>query len=62
MSFFKSLDRNEKLYWIGQALLFAGLALSVSVATALTVCGAVITAEASIASYLSAYWTLSRKG
>lgn len=49
----RAMDRNELLYWLGLALLFAGLALGVSVATALTVIGGVIAAESVLTSYLA---------
>ena len=41
-NFWKSLDRNEVTYWVGLAMLFAGLTLSVSMATALVVTGAIL--------------------
>jgi hypothetical protein len=57
-TWFTSLDRNELSYWIGLLMLFAGLSLSVSVATALTVTGAVMAAESVLTSYL-ANWFVS---
>lgn len=58
-SFFQSLDRNEVAYWLGLLMLFAGLALSVSVATALMICGGVMVAESVLTSYLSS-WLATR--
>ena len=46
----KSLNRNEVTYWVGLAMLFVGLTLSVSVATALVVIGAIVAAESVITS------------
>jgi hypothetical protein len=54
-SFFQSFDRNEVAYWLGLLMLFAGLALSVSMATALTVCGGVMIFESSFTSYIAAW-------
>jgi hypothetical protein len=56
-TWFKSLDRNELTYWLGLLMLFAGLSLSVSVATALTVTGAVMAAESVLTSYLATWFT-----
>lgn len=55
MTFLKSLDRNEKTYWVGLAMLFVGLSLSVSVATALTVTGAAMALESVATSYLATW-------
>jgi len=55
MTWLRSLDRNEITYWLGLALLFAGLSLRVSVATGLLVVGSVITAESVITSYLATW-------
>lgn len=54
----KSLNRNEVTYWVGLALLFVGLSLRVSVATALIVIGAVITLESVFTSYLATWFSL----
>lgn len=51
----KALERSEQTYWIGLALLFIGLALGVSVATALSVIGAVIVLESVVTSYMAAW-------
>ena len=59
MNYLKSLDPNQLTYWLGMVMLFVGLSLSVSVATALIVSGGAIAAEAVITSYL-AMW-LARK-
>ncbi len=52
---FSSLERSEQTYWIGLVLLFIGLALGVSVATALSVIGAVIVLESVVTSYMAAW-------
>ena len=49
----RALDANERNYWLGLVLLFAGLSWGVSVATALTVVGAVVAGESVITSYLA---------
>jgi hypothetical protein len=46
-------DRNEKTYWIGLLMLFAGLTFSYSLFTALTVVGAGLAIESVITSYLA---------
>jgi hypothetical protein len=62
MSYLKSLDRNEVVYWVGLVMLFAGLALNVSVATALVITGGAMAAESVITSYLATWMgSLSRK-
>ena len=61
ISWLRTLDRNELTYWIGLLLLFIGLSLHVSMATALIVTGAVMAAESVITSYLST-WMASRAG
>lgn len=58
MTWLKSLDRNEMTYWLGLLLLFAGLALGVSMATGLIVVGAVIVVESVASSYLSTWMGL----
>ncbi len=50
-----SLEREEVTYWVGLALLFVGLTIRVSVATALIVTGAVIAVESVITSYLATW-------
>ena len=55
-----ALDRSEKTYWLGLALLFIGLSLGVSAAAALTVTGAVIAIESILTSYLAS-WIGTRK-
>lgn len=52
ISWLKSLESNEKTYWLGLGLLFAGLSLGVSVATAMIVIGAVMAAESVLTSYV----------
>lgn len=49
-----ALERSEKTYWLGLLILFAGLSLGVSVATALIVTGSVISAESVVTSYMAA--------
>lgn len=56
----KSLEPNEKTYWAGLGLLFAGLGIGVSVATALIVVGAAMAAESVITSYM-AIWASKDK-
>ena len=55
----RALDRSEQTYWLGLAMLFAGLALGHSIATALTVVGASIALESVLTSYL-AQWIKTR--
>ncbi len=55
-----ALDKFERQFLFGLALLFAGLALSVSIATALVVVGAVMAGESMLTSYLAG-WLKSRK-
>lgn len=52
----KSLDRNEVTYWLGLLLLFAGLAVRVSVETALIVVGAALAVESVMTSYLATWF------
>lgn len=59
MPWLRSLDSNELKYWLGLLLLFVGLSLGVSIATALIVMGAVIALESVVTSYL-AMW-MARK-
>ena len=59
MSWLKSLDANERNYWLGLVLLLVGLSWGVSVATALTVVGAVLAGESVITSYM-AQWIKAR--
>lgn len=63
MNWLKSLNRNEVTYWVGLAMLFVGLTLSVSVATALVVTGTIVAAESVITSYLATWlsWKSARK-
>lgn len=58
---FPIIDRNEATFWIGLVMMFIGLALSVSVATALLIIGGVIALESLATSYL-ATWMAIRKG
>lgn len=60
ITWLRSLDRNELTYWLGLLMLFIGLALSVSAATALIVVGAAIAGESVLTSYLAA-WIGARK-
>lgn len=55
IAWLKSLDRNEVTYWLGLLLLFAGLAVRVSVETALIVVGAVLAVESVISSYMATW-------
>jgi len=54
-----SLERNEITYWLGLLMLFAGVAISVSTATALIVVGASMAAESVVTSYLATWMALS---
>ena len=54
-----SLERNEITYWLGLLMLFAGVAISVSVATALIVVGASMAAESVVILYLATWMALS---
>lgn len=58
--FSRALDRNELTYWLGLGLLFAGLALGVSAATALSVCGAVIVLTSAASSFFMT-WLSARE-
>lgn len=60
MTWIKSLDRYEVTYWIGLGMLFAGLTLSVSIATALIVTGAVMALESVITSYLATWLSMQQ--
>lgn len=51
----QSFEREEVTYWVGLALLFIGLTIRVSVATALIVTGAIIVVESVITSYLATW-------
>ncbi len=55
ITWFSAQDRNERNYWLGLGLLFAGLAVSVSIGTALAVAGGVIVGEAILTSYLAQF-------
>lgn len=61
MKFLENADRNEITYWIGLALLFVGLTIGVSVATALIVCGAAMAVESVLTSYLLAWMMKNQK-
>lgn len=55
MNWLTSLERNEVTYWIGLLMLFVGVSLSVSIATALMVVGGAMSIEAVITSYLASW-------
>lgn len=55
MAWLKNIDRYEVTYWIGLVMLFVGLSLRVSVATALIVVGGVMALESVITSYMNAW-------
>lgn len=55
MKWIKSLDRNEVTYWVGLVMLFLGLTLSVSAATALIVTGALIALESMVTSFFETW-------
>ncbi len=52
---FASLDRNEITYWVGLLMLFVGLSINVSIATALAIVGTAMAAESVITSYLASW-------
>lgn len=58
-SWINNLETVERNYWLGLLLLFVGISWGVSVATALTVVGAVVAGESVITSYL-AQWIKAR--
>ena len=60
---FNSLDRNERVYWVGLGMLFLGLTINVSVATALIVTGSAMALESVVTSYLATWlsWKSTRK-
>lgn len=60
---FNSLDRNERVYWVGLGMLFLGLTINVSVATALVVTGSAMALESVVTSYLATWlsWKSTRK-
>ena len=60
LAFLQSPERNELAYWLGLLLLFLGLSLGVSMATALIVTGAVIAGESVLTSYVAS-WLGARK-
>lgn len=53
-------DRQDLTFMVGCLLLFLGLSISVSVATALSVVGAVLAVESVLTSYVAA-WISTRK-
>lgn len=56
----RTMDQNQRNYWLGLMLLFMGLTGWVSIFMALTVIGAAMVLESTITSYLAA-WINSRK-
>lgn len=58
MTWLKSLEREEVTYWVGLALLFTGLTIRVSVATALIVTGAAMALESVVTSYLATWLSM----
>lgn len=57
----KSLESNEKTYWLGLGLLFAGLSLGVSVATAMIVVGAVLIITSTMSSFFLTWLSAEKK-
>lgn len=51
-SFIQSVERNERMYFVGVFFLFVGLWRAVSVETAFIVIGAVLILESVLTSYL----------
>lgn len=58
VAWIKSLGQNDVTYVAGLICLFAGLTIYFSIATALIVVGAVMTAESVITSYLATWLSL----
>lgn len=56
LTYLRTMDRNEVTYWLGLLLLFAGLAVRVSVETALIVVGAALAVESVMTSYLATWF------
>lgn len=54
-TWFKSADKNTLAYWSGLMLLFLGVALSVSVATALMVLGGILVVISTASSFYLTY-------
>jgi len=50
----RTMDANQRNYWLGLLLLFSGLTWYISVFLALTVIGAVMIIESVITSYIAA--------
>lgn len=57
----QSLDRNEVTYWFGLLLLFVGLAIRVSVATALIVSGAIVLTTSVASSFFVTWLSTTEK-
>ena len=57
----RSMDRNEITYWLGLLMLFIGLCLSKSAATALISVGAVMAVESVVTSYLATWMASSTR-
>ena len=55
ITWLRSQDRNDLTYWLGLLMLFAGISLTVSAATALIVVGTLIAGESVLTSYLAAW-------
>jgi len=49
----RTMDSNQRNYWIGLLMLFIGLTWLISVFMALTVAGAVMIIESTLTSYLA---------
>ncbi len=60
MTWIQKQDRHDLTFAGGLTMLFVGLSMSVSVATALTIVGAVLAVEAVLTSYVAA-WISMRK-
>ena len=60
MSWLRRQDRNELSYWMGLLMLFVGLSLGVSIATALWIVGAVMVVESVTTSYIAS-WISEKK-
>ena len=57
----QSLDRNEVAYWLGLLMLFVGLAIRVSTATALIVAGGVVVGTSVASSFFTTWLSVRKK-
>lgn len=55
LQWLRAQDRNDLAFWFGLLMVFSGLAIGVSVATALVWVGGALALEAVITSYLASF-------